>query len=67
VDAEWVGDLSATWASANDHFSVTGYVRNFANNQYKSAAFVQDVLGATTILATPYDPRTYGAILSAHF
>jgi iron complex outermembrane receptor protein len=67
VDAEWVGDLSATWASANDHFSVTGYVRNFANNEYKSAAFVQDVLGATTILATPYDPRTYGAILSAHF
>ena len=67
VGAEWVGDLSATWASARERFSVTGYVRNVANNEYKSAAFVQRVLGLATDLATPYDPRTYGAILSVNF
>jgi outer membrane receptor protein involved in Fe transport len=64
VDAEVVGDLIATWALANDRFSVTGYVRNIDDNQYKATAFAQT---PTTVLCTPYDPRTYGAVLNAHF
>jgi outer membrane receptor protein involved in Fe transport len=67
VGGQWVEDLSATWASASKRFSVTGYARNIGDNQYKSAAFVQDVLGVSTKLGTPYDPRTYGAVLNVHF
>jgi hypothetical protein len=67
VGGQWVEDLNVTWASANKRVSVTGYARNIGDNQYKAAAFVQDVLGVTTILGTPYDPRTYGAILNVHF
>jgi hypothetical protein len=46
-------------ASANARFSVTGYVRNIGDYQYKSAACIQDVQGIGTKLSTPYDPRTY--------
>jgi iron complex outermembrane receptor protein len=60
---EWLGDVGATWALANSRFSVTGYGRNIANNQYKTTAFVQD----PNILSAPHDPRTYGVVLATHF
>lgn len=66
VGDQWIGDLSATWASANSHFSVTGYVRNIDDNEYKSYAFIQTTT-STAVLSTPYDPRTYGVIMSVQF
>lgn len=64
VDAQWVGDLSATWAPATKLISVTGYVRNVDDNQYKTTANIQQGSG---IAATPYDPRTYGVLLNVDF
>jgi len=67
VDGQWIEDLSATWASGGGQFSVTGYVRNIGDNQYKTTAFIQGGLTGTQVLSTPYEPRTYGAVLNVHF
>jgi iron complex outermembrane receptor protein len=66
VTSGWVGDLNATWLSVGGNYSVTGYVRNVADNRYKIAGLVN---GETTLSAgaSLYDPRTYGAVLSVHF
>ena len=63
LHGEWIGDLGATWASANNRFTVTGYGRNIGNNQYKTTAFVQD----PNILTAPHDPLTYGVVLAVRF
>jgi iron complex outermembrane receptor protein len=63
VDSQVVGDANVSWATANGNWSVTGYVRNFNDNQYKNQAFLQTGLWVTT----PYDPRTTGIVLSARF
>jgi len=63
VDAQVVGDLSATWASASDRFSVTGYVRNVDDKQFKVSAFAQ----TGSVTSSPSDPRTYGAVLNVNF
>ena len=63
VGGEWVGDLGATWASPSGNYSLTGYVRNISDNRYNTLTFLQ----TASIEATPYDPRTYGVVLSAHF
>lgn len=67
-DNEVVANLSATWTIL-PKISLTGYVRNVADNRYKnSAAIVQDPATA----ADPpggglSDPRTYGAIVNVGF
>jgi len=60
VGGEVVGDLSASWLVDDGKFSVTGYVRNVGDNEYKT-----NVGLAVSAGATPYDPRTYGVVLSA--
>jgi len=55
---QFIGNVSATWSSANDRYSLTGYVRNVGDNEYKTN--VNTSFGLPQILATPYDPRTYG-------
>jgi iron complex outermembrane receptor protein len=66
VDNEVVGDLSATWTSSSGKYSVTGYVRNIGDNQYKTYVNEQSVSPPPpSVTTTLYDPRTYGLILSA--
>jgi iron complex outermembrane receptor protein len=66
VGDEVVANVNVTWASSSGNYSVTGYVRNIGDNQYKS---VVSVLGNVTPVTsgTPYDPRTYGVVLNARF
>ena len=69
VGAQVIGDLSAAWSSGNGRYGVTVYVRNVGNNEYKT--FPQRIgainipLTASTVM--PYDPRTYGVVLTDHF
>jgi outer membrane receptor protein involved in Fe transport len=66
VKSGWVGDLNATWLSVGGNYSVTGYVRNVADNRYRAGG---NIIGEATLQAGAlfYDPRTYGAVLSVHF
>lgn len=64
VDDAVVGNLSATWASPNGNYSLTGYVRNVGESDYKTNVYVGS---RSTISAEPYDPRTYGVVLNARF
>ena len=63
VDSQVVGDANISWVSGNGNWSVTGYVRNVDDNQYKNQVQLQNPLWTTT----PYDPRTTGIVLSARF
>lgn len=65
VGGEVVGNLNASWTSADGGLSVTAYVRNVADNRYKASAFVQSP--GFTVTATPYDPRTFGIIISGRY
>lgn len=66
ASTEVVGDLSATWALAGGRYSIGGYVRNIADNRYKTYVGIQNVPSVDTT-AIPYDPRTYGVVLNASF
>ena len=63
VDSQVVGDANISWVSANGNWSVTGYVRNVDDNEYKNQVQLQNPLWT----ATPYDPRTWGVVLSTRF
>jgi hypothetical protein len=58
-----VGDANISWVSGNGNWSATGYVRNVDDNQYKNQVQLQNPLW----VATPYDPRTWGVVVSARF
>jgi len=62
VDSQVVGDANISWVSGDGNWSVTGYVRNVDDNQYKNQAMYQ-----SGWVVTPYDPRTTGVILTARF
>jgi len=62
VSGQVIGDLNADWTSSNRRYSITGYVRNVADNRYKTDVLVQ----TTSVTESPYDPRTFGLILSLH-
>jgi outer membrane receptor protein involved in Fe transport len=64
VGNEVVGDLSAGWTSRNGKYSLTGYVRNVADNRYKTSVLELSVV-PPSITTIPYDPRTYGVVVSA--
>ena len=66
ADTEIVWNLSATWASSDDRYSVTAYGRNLTNNRYKTNVNVT-ARGGLSATATPYFPRTYGAVLNVNF
>jgi len=72
-NAEVVADLNATWMSGDGHYSITGYVRNVGDNRYKTYVSSLGIDPRTTppsligFTAIPYDPRTYGVVLSVTF
>lgn len=65
VDDAFVGDFNATWTSGNGAVSLTGYVRNFNNERYKTTVLPTSSTG--TGFAYLSDPRIYGVILAVHF
>jgi iron complex outermembrane receptor protein len=65
-DALTLFNIGATWTSANQMYSVTGYVRNAFDKEYK-ANILLDNMGVSTILVTPGDPRTFGVMMSVNF
>jgi iron complex outermembrane receptor protein len=64
VSARTTGNLSAGWASEGGRYSISAYVRNFTDKQYKTYTIGGD-LHALTVAFT--DPRTYGVTLAARF
>jgi iron complex outermembrane receptor protein len=66
VGSEVIGDLNASWLFGDGKFSVSGYVRNVGDNGYKTAVRIIPIAGGG-VGATPYDPRTYGFVLTARF
>jgi len=73
---QFIGNLSATLAFPKTGLSITGYVRNVANNRSKNsgaanaANTLRDFFGNITghsYGAALYDPRTFGVIASLKF
>jgi iron complex outermembrane receptor protein len=64
-DDYYVADIGATWTSLNEMFSITGYVRNVTDEEYKAALTISG--GPDAIGVTPGDPQVWGLILSAKF
>ena len=64
--AFFMGNLNLTLTSADDRFSLTGYIRNVTDRRFKTYVNLQSItpLQAT---ANQSDPRTFGAVLTAHF
>lgn len=73
TEAEYVSDLNATWTSRGGMYSVTAWMRNVFDNRYKTYVSATNIANVNannlatafnTIAATPYDPRTYGVVVS---
>ena len=62
-----LGNLDLTWVSGDSRFSVTGYVRNVSDYRYKTYVNLQTISPAVLASGTESDPRTFGAVLTAHF
>lgn len=62
-DAYVIGDLAATWSTADGNYSITGYVRNVFDEEYKAGVG----LSTTVKSVTPGDPRTWGLMVNAKF
>jgi outer membrane receptor protein involved in Fe transport len=75
VHSELVSDLNINWTSPQGVYSVTGWMRNAFNNQYKTAVNVIAVnalnvgngTAYSNIAANPYDPRTYGVAVNVRW
>jgi iron complex outermembrane receptor protein len=61
-EAELVGNLSAVWSTGR--YTLSAYVRNFTNAQYKLYTVSTNV---TQVTLDWSDPRTFGARLAVHF
>jgi hypothetical protein len=70
VASQAIGDVNATlWLGP--HFSISGYVRNIADNRFIPDNWVvtsaNPGLGVTSSGSALSDPRTFGMILGAKF
>lgn len=55
----WVFNAALTWTSENEMFTLTGWVRNFMDEHYKTQSL--DRSRRLGIILDAYaDPRTYG-------
>jgi len=75
VHSELVSDLNINWTSPQGVYSVTGWMRNAFNNQYKTAVNVQTVNALNvangtafdSVATVPTDPRTYGVAVNVRW
>ncbi|HXK22156.1 MAG TPA: TonB-dependent receptor [Myxococcota bacterium] len=58
----WIHNIRVGWRSPDQRIEVAGWVRNLANQEYKTFAFDGSTFRSTTIYYIG-DPRTYGASL----
>jgi outer membrane receptor protein involved in Fe transport len=58
-------NLGATWTSPEANYSITGYIRNAADAEYKTGVSLPT--GSQEITAMVGDPRTYGVMVSVKF
>lgn len=65
-DAYLLANASLTWEPAGKQFSLTGYVRNIADERYKSQVNLQAIVPLANS-GRQTDPRTYGVVLTAKF
>jgi iron complex outermembrane receptor protein len=63
-DSYILANLGATWTSANDMYSVTGYLRNALDEEYKTGATLSS---ASASSISPGDPRAFGFIFSVKY
>jgi iron complex outermembrane receptor protein len=62
----WILNAALTWTSENEMFTLTGWVRNFLDEHYKSQSW--DYSQGLGILVDIYaDPRTYGITATVAF
>lgn len=61
-----LGNVGATWTSADQKYSATGYVRNVLDEEYKKAVSLSSSAGPP-IRVTPGDPRTFGVMFNVKF
>jgi len=77
-DAYMLVNLGLAWNSSDSRYSVSGYVRNALDKEYKAGVGLSttaiadgdrivDSTGADAISVTPGDPRTYGVTLNVKF
>jgi iron complex outermembrane receptor protein len=64
-DAYIVVDAGTTWASASGLLSVTAYVRNLFDEEYKVST--QTTNGINAVGVTTGDPRAWGLVVSAKY
>jgi iron complex outermembrane receptor protein len=64
VGTRTIGNLNGTWSSEGGRYSISAYVRNFADAKYASYSVGIDPASLTM---NWNDPRTYGGILSVRF
>lgn len=75
VDGEVIGNVSATWTSPSEAYTLTGYVRNVGDTQYRTRVtiVVNEIppgSGNFTTAGgnlTESDPRTYGVVFGMKF
>jgi outer membrane receptor protein involved in Fe transport len=65
VNSRIIGNLSAGWTSNGGRYSVSAYVRNFADKQYTTYSANTGNLALLSVNIS--DPRTYGAEASLRF
>jgi iron complex outermembrane receptor protein len=62
----WIFNAALTWTSENETFLLSGWVRNFLDEHYKTQSF--DYSRGLGIIADAYaDPRMYGITVSVAF
>ncbi len=61
-----LGNIGATWTSANQLYSATAYVRNVADEEYKKSVTLSSSQGPPISLQ-PGDPRTFGVMVNVKF
>jgi iron complex outermembrane receptor protein len=66
-DALTLINIGATWTSANQMFSVTGYMRNVTDEEYKASVSMGSTSSTTNVGVTPGDPQTWGLMASFKF
>lgn len=64
-DGYFIADIGATWSSASEKYSATGYVRNLFDKEYKST--VQFSGGVEAVGVNAGDPRVWGLMFSVKF
>ena len=62
----WQHNVRLSYRPRSGRFEIAGWVRNIANQAYKTFAFDANTFNETTIYFVG-DPRTYGGSLTINF